>query len=181
LDLDGELRVIDEEWSPSEYSRDEFLARGVLVTAWKLALRTPAGRWPVTTFGDLVCHLGGLVGLTTDEHWLTTAVEQEADLESEVLIETGWEMRAANQRDSVEAGLRLTLGMPLTDLPLGDRDHQRLAHEQERLAAAYRTVDELVEALELSGASLERLRQSTSWRLTVPVRKASGMVQRLRS
>jgi SAM-dependent methyltransferase len=180
-DLDGELRVIDEEWSPSQYSRDEFLARGILVTAWKLALRTPAGRWPCETFGELVMHLGGLVGLPADERWLAMAVSHEATLESEVLIETGWEMRGTTQLESVEEGLKVTLGMPLRDLPMGDRDHQRLASEQERLRQAAETINDLVAALEQSGALLERMHQSTSWRLTEPVRRATGMVQRLRT
>ncbi len=191
---DGELRVIDEEWGTSDLTREEFLARGAFVTAWKLGLRTSPGRWPVTNFRDLVVYLGGIMGLPPDGGWLAGAIAREAALESEILIETGWDLRGPSQVESITLGLEETLAMPLADLPLGDRDHQRLVAERERFTAEHerftaehKRFTDLVEvfnqtrdARDRAVTNLQRLRASRSWRYTAPVRKMVRLADRLR-
>ena len=184
---DGELRVIDEEWGAADVSRPEFLARGAFVTAWKLALRTPPGRWPCETVAELVVHLGAMFGLPESGEWLTDTVRREAAVESEILIETGWDLRAETQLDSIAAGLEETLTLRLADLPMGDRDHQRLEHERRRFADEHqRFTEQHAQYMELVGqfneerearnravANLQRLKSSRSWRMTEPFRKLS--------
>jgi hypothetical protein len=184
---DGELRVIDEEWDRSELSRQEFLGRGAFVTAWKLGARTPPERWPCSTVEELVVYLGSLMGLPDDGGWVADAIEREAAIEAEILIETGWDMRAPTQREAISLGLLETLGLRLADLPMGDRDHQRLAHERERFTAEHARFMELVDVFEQTRdardravTNLERLRASRSWRFTAPVRRLSRLAERLR-
>jgi len=184
---DGALAVIDEEWGTADYSRDEFLARGAFVTAWKLALRTPPGRWPCQTVGELVVHLGGLMGLSPSGEWLADAVAREASVEAEVLIETGWDMWAPTQLASITDRIQETLTLRLADMPMGDRDHQRFEQERQRFTDEHgRFTEQHERYMELVGqfnqereardravANLQRLKSSRSWRMTEPFRKLS--------
>ena len=116
---DGSLEVIDREWGPSDVSRDDFLARGVLMTALKLVFRTPPSRWPCETVGEVAAHMGAMVGLDPSGDWLAAAAQREAEFEAEVLIETGWDLKASTQLESLRRNLEETLAMPLSWLPLG--------------------------------------------------------------
>jgi hypothetical protein len=183
---DGSLEIIDREWRPSVVSRDEFLARGVLMTAFKLLSRTPPSRWPCDTFGEAAVHIGVMVGLDPSGDWLDAAVQREAEFEAEVLIETGWDLKAQTQLESVRRNFEDTLAMPLSGLPLGSRDHERLTEAfeaNERLADAYeQQVDaykQLVDAYEQLVAERDAIKASSSWRLTEPVRTVSRFARRL--
>jgi SAM-dependent methyltransferase len=154
---DGSLEIIDREWGPSALSREEFLARGVLMTALKLVFRTPPSRWPCDTFGQAVVYLGVMVGLNPSGDWLMAAVQREAELETEVLIETRWDLNAPTHLESARRNFEEMLAMPLSWLPLGTRDHERLN-----------------DALEAN----RQLVGSASWRLTAPVRAVSKLAQR---
>jgi hypothetical protein len=192
---EGNLWVIDEEPSPWPFSRPETLARGALITAWKLACRTLPSRWPGPTFGDAVLHVGGLLGLDAADGWLDTAVDIEAKLETEMLVRTGWEMRAPSQEESIRRGLRETLAMPLSELPLGTRDHEILAlHRQwlDQALSAHALALQAVQTAEVGrddalrerDAALTTLRNveaSHSWRVTEPIRGLARASSRLRA
>jgi SAM-dependent methyltransferase len=167
----GSLEIIDREWGSSVVSRDEFLARGVLMTALKLVFRTPPSRWPCETFGDAAVYMGVMVGLDPSGDWLVSAVQREAELQAEVLIETGWDVKAPTQLDSIRSNLEETLAMPLSWLPLGPRDHDRLTEVYEQLNEAYEANQQLV-------AERDSIKASSSWRLTEPVRAASKFARR---
>jgi SAM-dependent methyltransferase len=192
---EGNLWVIDEEPSPWPFTRPEALARGALITTWKLACRTPPSRWPGPTFGDAVLHLGELLGLEAADGWLDTAVDIEARLQTEMLVRTGWDMRAPSQEESIRRGLRATLAMPLTELPLGNRDHEELAlHRQwldqalEAHALALQAIQSAEFGCETAVAqrdaaltTLRNVQTSHSWRLTEPIRRLAGASSRLRA
>ncbi len=154
---DGSLEIIDREWLPSTLSRDQFLARGVLMTALKLVFRTPPSRWPCETVGEAAARMGAMVGLDPSGTWLPAAAQDEAEFQAEVLIETGWDSKAPTQVESLRRNLEEALAMPLSWLPLGPRDHDRL-----------------VEALD----AYEQVLDSASWRLTRPVRTVSKLARR---
>jgi hypothetical protein len=154
---DGSLEVIDREWLPSALSRDQFLARGVLMTALKLVFRTPPSRWPCATVGEAAARMGAMVGLDPSGDWLAPAVHDEAEFQAEVLLETGWDLKAPTQVGSLRRNLEQTLAMPLSELPLGPRDH-------ERLVEAHDAYDQVL--------------SSASWRLTRPVRTVSKLARR---
>jgi SAM-dependent methyltransferase len=154
---DGSLEIIDREWLPSALSRDQFLARGVLMTAIKLVFRTPPSRWPCETVGEAAARMGAMVGLDPSGDWLADAVQHEAEFQAEVLIEAGWDLKAPTQVESLRRNLEEALAMPLSWLPLGPRDHERL-----------------IEALD----AYEELLGSASWRLTKPVRTVSRLARR---
>jgi SAM-dependent methyltransferase len=187
---EGTLEVIDREWRPSVASRDEFLARGVLITAWKLVCRTPPSRWPCDTFREVAIFMGAMVGLEPSGDWLAAAVQREAEFEAEVLIETGWDLKGPTQFESVRRNLEETLAMPLSWLPLGSRDHERLTEaleaSDELLVMHKQLVDTHEQFVAQATAEIERLRgeldaikASGSWRLTEPVRTASRYARRL--
>jgi hypothetical protein len=182
---DGSLEIIDREWRPSVVSRDEFLAWGVLKTAFKLVWRTPPSRWPCDSFGEAAVYLGVMVGLDPSGDWLVSAVQREAEFEAEVLIETGWDLKAPTQLESVRRNLEETLAMPLSWLPLGSRDHERLAEALEGNERYSEWHEQLTEAIEQLTADRDRLhaevdaiKVSGSWRLTEPVRTVSKIARR---
>jgi SAM-dependent methyltransferase len=187
---DGTLEVIDREWRPSVSSRDEFLARGVLITAWKLVCRTPPRRWPCDTFREAAVFMGAMVGLDPSGEWLTAAVQREAEFEAEVLIETGWDLKGATQLEAVRRNLEETLAMPLSWLPLGSRDHERLTEALEnnenllvmhkQLADTHKQfVEQMTAENERLRGELDAMKASGSWRLTEPVRTVSKYARRL--
>jgi len=196
---DGALEIIDREWRPSVVSRDEFLVRGVLITAWKLVCRTPPSRWPCDTFREVAVYVGEMVGLDPSGDWLVAAVQREAEFEAEVLIETGWDLKAPTQLESVRRNLEDTLAMPLSWLPLGSRDHERLVEaleSQERLIVMHKQLADAHEQLadghkQLADAykqltadrdqllgDLDAMKTSGSWRLTEPLRTVSKLGRR---
>jgi SAM-dependent methyltransferase len=175
---DGALEIIDREWRPSVVSRDEFLARGVLITAWKLVCRTPPTRWPCDTFGEAAVYMGVMVGLDPSGDWLAAAVQREAEFEAEVLIETGWDIKAPTQLESVRRNLEETLAMPLSWLPLGSRDHERLTGALEANEYLREVHKKLVDDYEQLVAHLDAIKASGSWRLTEPVRTVSNFARR---
>jgi hypothetical protein len=98
-----------------------------------------------------------MVGLDPSGTWLPAAAQDEAEFQAEVLIETGWDSKAPTQVESLRRNLEEALAMPLSWLPLGPRDHDRL-----------------VEALD----AYEQVLGSASWRLTRPVRTVSKLARR---
>jgi hypothetical protein len=99
--------------------------------------------------------MGVMVGLDPSGAWMVRAVQREAELQTEVLIETDWDLRAPTQLESVRRNLEETLAKRLSQLPLGPWDHERLTvalGSNERLADAY-----------------EQIVASAGWRLTEPV------------
>ena len=175
---DGSLEIIDREWRPSVVSRDEFLARGVLVTAFKLVWRTPPSRWPCDSFGEAAVYLGVMVGLDPSGDWLVSAVQREAEFEAEVLIETGWDLKAPTQLESVRRNLEETLAMPLSWLPLGSRDHERLAEALEGNERYSEWHEQLTADRDRLRAEVDAIKVSGSWRLTEPVRTVSKIARR---
>ena len=193
---DGELQVIDQEWQDSDYSRADLLGRCALITGWKLASRTPPSRWPVATFGELVVHLGTLIGLDPAGTWVEAAVKREAEFQARVLVETQWDMDGPDQLASIRSGLQQSLAMPLTELPLGTRDHQRLAEQERWLQQALganaqaidavdgvtternNTVNALTSERDALATELDQMRSSSSWRLTEPVRSLTRLARR---
>jgi SAM-dependent methyltransferase len=168
---DGSLEIIDREWHPDGIGRDQFLARGILVTALKLVFRTRPGRWPCDTVGDVVIHMGRMVGLDRSGDWLVGAVQREAELQAKVLIETRWDDEARTQLETVRRHIENTLAVPLSWLPLGLRDHQRLT------TTLQENHDLAVENGQLV-AERDALKASVSWRVTRPVRQVSKFAQR---
>ena len=175
---DGSLEIIDREWRPSVVSRDEFLARGVLVPAFKLVWRTPPSRWPCDSFGEAAVYLGVMVGLDPSGDWLVSAVQREAEFEAEVLIETGWDLKAPTQLESVRRNLEETLAMPLSWLPLGSRDHERLAEALEGNERYSEWHEQLTADRDRLRAEVDAIKVSGSWRLTEPVRTVSKLARR---
>jgi SAM-dependent methyltransferase len=182
---DGSLKIIDREWIPSVVSRDEFLARGVLQTALKLVCRTPPSRWSCDTFREAAVHIGEMVGLDPSGDWLVVAVQREAELQAEVLIETGWYLKAPTQLESIRRTLEETLAMPLSWLPLGSRDHERLTcalEANERSSEGYKQLadayEQLVAERDAIVAESDAIKASGSWRLTEPVRAVSKFARR---
>ncbi len=196
-DEHGELQAIDQEWLGSDYTRADLLARGALITGWKLASRTPPSRWSVATFGELVLHLGALIGLSPGGTWLDAAIAREAEFQARVLVETGWDSTDADQLAAVRFSLEESLSMPLTELPLGTRDHERLAEHERWLQQALEantqslaavdgvleernnTVDALTAERDALVTELDQIRSSSSWRMTEPVRSLTRLAQRI--
>jgi SAM-dependent methyltransferase len=76
---DGSLVPVDQEWTASGDIRDVIVRRGLLRLGTEVAERTSPARWPgLTTVRDLVDHLAGLAGITTDDTWWTAAVADDA-------------------------------------------------------------------------------------------------------
>ena len=164
---DGSLEIIDREWRPSGIGRNDFLARGILMTVLKLIFRTRPSRWPCHTVGEAVIHMGMMVGLDSSGNWLAAAVQHEAELQARVLIETGWDQSAPTQVETLRCNLENVLALSLSWLPLGLRDHQRLTETIEENRHLLEENRQLV-------AERDALKASVSWRLTRPVRRVSN-------
>ena len=122
--------------------------------------------------------MGVMVGLDPSGDWLVSAVQREAEFEAEVLIETGWDRKVATQLESLRRNLEETLAMPLSWLPLGPRDHERLAEALEGNERYSEERKQLTEANEQLVAERDAIKASGSWRLTEPVRTVSKIARR---
>lgn len=99
--------------------------------------------------------MGVMVGLDPSGARHVEAVLGEAELQTEVLIETEWDLGRPTQLESVRRKLEETLAMPLSQLSLEPRDHERLT---EALESNKRIADAYAQPVASAG-----------WRLTKPV------------
>ncbi len=84
LDDVGDARVIDEEWWRADYTADEVLARGVIVTVISMA-RSSAGVWRGSRARDVALLFGTQLGL--DEDFLHEALEREGWFQAQVFLD----------------------------------------------------------------------------------------------
>ena len=196
----GELAAIDQEWQHESYTRDDVIARGILVSGPHLLARSSPSRWRGETVEDVLRELGGLVGLARNGGWMDTAVRREAELQAEVSPPPGHLLGGENAASRLEKGLRLQLGTRLAELPLADhltnmvselaRLGAETAQQRERLAELDRTLAELdrtlaeLEAvrrqLEAVTQRLERITGSPAWKASYPLRRGVALARQLR-
>jgi len=191
--LDGKRRlvVIDREWRHRGFTHDDVIRRGILLLTLRLAEQTAPEQWPVDTVEALARHLGAMVGLPEDGSWLPDALRREAELQAQVGVFEADDRGAA--ADALMQILATQLGQLLRHMPLGERDHERVARadqfdavaEELRLAREHiawldGTVAEQrgrAEAAEADAASAQRtiagMVRSRSWKVTAPLRVAT--------
>lgn len=121
---DGELLVVDEEWTSSEATREDVVTRGVIWLAIALANRVVPERLPgCETVGDVARRIGPMVGLDDEGHWLSPAIDREAAFQAAV--------QQSPEGESPEDGAArhrtnflVALGVPLSLTALGEREHE---------------------------------------------------------
>ena len=128
------------------------IAQGVLETSRRLAERTPRGRWPCETVGDLARHLGALAGLDADGSWIDALVERESALQAEAALTVA--DGDLSPQEVIARAIRDGLARPLSDMPLGERDHERVAAREAAIAALRGDHDRVAAALEAAVADL---------------------------
>jgi SAM-dependent methyltransferase len=148
----GRLLPFDTEWADPTYTHRDVIARGVLETSRRLAERTPRGRWPCETVGDLARHLGALAGLDADGSWIDALVERESALQAEAALTVA--DGDLSPQEVIARAIRDGLARPLSDMPLGERDHERVAAREAAIAALRGDHDRVAAALEAAVADL---------------------------
>src|SRR5438445_5978 len=131
---DGNFLQIDNEWRDRTYTRDDIVKRGVLLTGLWLAEHSPPERWQGVTAQDVIIHIGALAGMASNGAWIEDAVEREAALQVRVEPPVP---RWAHRRDKlaeVREALWRRIRVPLTETPLGDRDHDRAVRAEAAIA-----------------------------------------------
>lgn len=124
VDGDGELVVVDEEWTSHDATREDVVTRGVIWLALALTQRVVPERFPgCETVGDVARAIGPLVGLDEEGHWLTPAVQREATFQAAVQQKPEDE----TPEQAVERhrqNFLVALGVPLHRTGLGEREHE---------------------------------------------------------
>ena len=162
---DGNFLQIDNEWRDRTYTRDDIVKRGVLLTGLWLAEHSPPERWQGVTAQDVIIHIGALAGMASNGAWIEDAVEREAALQVRVEPPVP---RWAHRRDKlgeIREALWRRIRVPLTETPLGDRDHDRAVRAE---AAIARSREQAIRIL--LGARI--------WRSTKPLRVMVRALQR---
>jgi SAM-dependent methyltransferase len=161
VDASGRLHYIDAEWhTPSPLDADLVVARALWSFAVDLVHRGALHPWPpAITVDEVAERLGQLCETPTDALFLTRWKAAEADLQSMIHGRPTDEVRA--ELDAAGRTTRLTASvsphLPFTRLREQARDLQA------KLSACEET-------LTLRDAQLRAHRESTSWKITAPVR-----------
>jgi SAM-dependent methyltransferase len=121
---DGDLVVVDEEWTSTEATREDVLTRGVIWLALALTQRVVPERLPgYDTVGDVARAIGRMVGLDDEGHWLSPAIEREAAFQASVQQAPEGEAPDAGTARH-RANFLVALGTPLIRTALGEREHE---------------------------------------------------------
>lgn len=179
------LIPIDLEWKHPGYTALDILHRGIFILALQLAERCPPERWGCERVEDLARHLGERLQVASGNNWLDELLRNEAKLQAEIGLFVTDEARPVEEAmyDHLWGQLR----RPLSDMPLGCRDHDQLALSDRRatqLADQLANLDARLEGAEaaaaMHAAALSSVTGSRSWRMTAPLRAISRARTRLR-
>jgi hypothetical protein len=172
LDAEDRLHYVDAEWqAPGPVDADLVAARALWSFAVDLVHRGVLHPWAAaSTVDEMAERLGILCEAPADAALLARWKAAESDLQAKIHgrspAEVRAELDAAGQTTRLSASVSRQL--PFTAL-------RRQARElQARLAAGE-------EALAVRGEELRVHRESTSWKLTAPLRALGQAVSRLRS
>ena len=172
LDGEGRLHYIDAEWqAPGPVDADLVAARALWSFAVDLVHRGVLHPWAAASTVDEMAERLGILGEAPADaallaRWKTAESDLQAKIHGRSPAEVRAELDAAGQTTRLSASVSRQL--PFTAL-------RRQARElQARLAACE-------EALAVRAEELRVHRESTSWKLTAPLRALGRAVSRLRS
>jgi SAM-dependent methyltransferase len=171
IDAQGLLHYIDAEWqAPSPIDADLVAGRALWSFAVDLVHRGVLHPWlPATTVDEMAEQLGSLSETPVDAALLARWKTAEADLQSKIHGRPPAEVRA--ELDAAGQASRLTASVS-RHLPFTLLRRQAL-ELQTRLSACE-------EALALRDAELRVHRESTSWKVTAPIRGLGRLLSRAR-
>ena len=136
LKPDGGIGLIDQEWLLLGASVQDILERGTLWLAIFLAERVPSERLPAERVDQLARVLGSWVGLDAEGAWLDRAIDREGAFQAQVNVcdpgdePGGWSFAL----DEFRERLRRLVDRSLSELPLGEREHDIRARLEKELA-----------------------------------------------